>query len=464
MTSLAFPRDFLWGVATAAYQIEGAHAEDGRGESIWDRFAATPGRIEDGSDGRVACDHYHRWRDDVALMRSLGVMAYRFSVAWPRVLPNGQGAVNARGLDFYDRLVDGLLEAGLQPFVTLNHWDLPQALQDRGGWAARDTSQVFVDFAACVSMRLGDRVRRWATHNEPWCIATLGHEEGTHAPGLRDPALGLAAAHHLLLSHGWAAPEIRRNAPGAEVGIVLNLVPAEPASGSEADLDAARSFDGAFNRWYLDPLFRGEYPADAVADRIALGHLPPDGLPFLERGDLAAISAPLDFLGVNYYSRCVVRAGPWAPGRPARPVQVPQPGPPTDMGWEVHPRGLYDVLRRVHLDYRPPRIYVTENGAAYGDPPGPDGRIRDERRLAYLLGHLRAAARAIGDGVPLAGYFHWSLLDNFEWGHGYTKRFGLVWVDFATQRRVPKDSASWYRDVIASNAVPDDPAARASPS
>jgi len=457
MSSAPFPSDFLWGVATSAYQIEGATDVDGRGESIWDRFAAVPGNIEDGGDARVACDHHRRWREDLELLRWLGVKAYRFSVAWPRVLPHGRGAVNARGLDFYDRLVDALLEAGIAPFVTLYHWDLPQALQDRGGWPVRDTADAFVEYADHVSMRLGDRVRHWITHNEPWCIATLGHELGAHAPGLRDPALGLAAAHHLLLSHGRAVPVLRRNAPGAEVGIVLNLVPAEPAGEGEADREAARWFDGFFNRWYLDPLFRGAYPPDALADRVARGHLKSVEPPFVAAGDLGAIAAPIDFLGVNYYSRALMAGG--APGGrgPPEPVQVPPPGDPTDMGWEVHPRGLSELLLRLHREYRPPRFYVTENGAAYGDAPGPDGRIRDARRVAFLRGHLQAAAGAIAGGVPLAGYFHWSLLDNFEWGHGYTKRFGLVWVDYATQARLPKDSAAWYRDAIASNAVPDEP-------
>jgi beta-glucosidase len=457
MPSRPFPAGFLWGVATSSFQIEGASTADGRGESTWDRFATAPGAIEDGSDGTVACDHYRRWPEDVALMKGLGLNAYRFSVAWPRVQPRGRGAVNAAGLDFYDRLVDGLLEAGLAPMVTLDHWDLPQALQERGGWGARDTAAAFVDYTHAVSMRLGDRVRQWVTHNEPWCVATLGHEQGIHAPGLRDPALALRAAHHLLLSHGWAVPVLRRNAPGSEVGIVLIASHVEPETPSEADRDAARWFDGFFNRWYLDPVFRGQYPADAVADRVRRGHLPPEGMPFVLHGDLAAIRAPLDFLGLNYYSRNVLSGVPGPGGEPA-PRSVPQ-GPPearTDMGWEVWPQGLEDVLRRVHQEYQPARIYVTENGAAYGEGPNGDGRVHDERRRAFIEGHLRALRRAIAAGVPVAGYYHWSLLDNFEWGHGFTKRFGLVHVDYATQRRTLKDSAQYYRAVVAANAVPDD--------
>jgi beta-glucosidase len=457
MSSRPFPPGFLWGVATSAFQVEGATTVDGRGESIWDRFAATPGAIEDGSDGTVACDHYHRWPEDLALMKGMGLNAYRFSIAWPRVQPLGRGAVNAAGLDFYDRLVDGLLEAGLSPMATLYHWDLPQALQDRGGWGSRDTASAFVDYAEAVSMRLGDRVRQWVTHNEPWCIATLGHEQGAHAPGLRDPALALRAAHHVLLSHGQAVPVLRRNAPKAEVGIVLIASHVEPATPSEADGDAARWFDGFFNRWYLDPVFRGTYPADAIEDRVRRGHLPPGELPFVRPGDLAAIAAPLDFLGVNYYSRNVLSGAAGPAGEPApRTVPMAPPEALTDMGWEVWPQGLEDVLRRLHRDYQPARIYVTENGAAYADGPNGDGRVHDARRRTFIDGHLRALRRALAAGVPVAGYFHWSLLDNFEWGHGFTKRFGLVHVDYATQRRTLKDSAQYYRDVVAANAVPGD--------
>jgi beta-glucosidase len=461
MTVLSFPAGFLWGAATSAFQIEGAPGADGRGESIWDRFCATPGKIEDGSDARVACDHFRRWREDLVLLRQLGVNAYRFSIAWPRVLPHGRGAVNARGLDFYDALVDALLDAGIQPLATLYHWDLPQRLQDEGGWGTRATARAFADYAGAVGMRLGDRVRRFATHNEPWCVAHLGHETGVHAPGLRDPALGLRAAHHVLLSHGWAWRALRGTAPASEVGIVLNLVPAYPASESAADRDAARAFDGFFNRWYLDPLLRGAYPEDAVRDRVEQGHLPAGTtaatLPFLEPGDLAAIHAPLDFLGVNYYSRAVIRSDrvPEAENLP-RAIPAPAEGL-TEMGWEVFPDGLEALLVRVQQDYEPAKLYVAENGCAWPDAPDADGAIRDRRRVTYLDGHLRAAHRAIARGVPLAGYFHWSLLDNFEWSHGYTKRFGLCFVDYATQRRTPKESARFYRDVARANALPAQP-------
>lgn len=456
MAEHRFPDGFFWGAATSSQQIEGGYGLDGRSESIWDRYAATPGRIEDGSDARVACDHYHRWREDVGLMKWLGLNAYRLSIAWPRVVPGGRGAVNPAGLDFYDALVDALLEAGIRPFVTLYHWDLPQVLQDRGGWGERGTVDAFVEYADVVTARLGDRVRHWTTHNEPWCVATLGHESGVHAPGHRDPAEALRVAHHLLLSHGRAVEVVRRNVPGAELGIVLMLSHVEPATDSRVDLDAARRFDGSLNRWYLDPVFRGRYPEDAIADRVRLGHLAGPELPFVRAGDLETIATPLDFLGVNYYSRTVVRAGPG--GEPVGVRMVPE-HELTDMGWEVYPQGLHDMLVRLEREYRPRRIHVTENGAAYTDPAGPDGRIADERRIDYLRGHLAAAGRALADGVPLAGYFTWSLLDNFEWGHGYAKRFGLFDVDFTTQHRRPKDSAHWYRRVVAANTV-DDPASQ----
>ena len=456
MTDRVFPDGFLWGVATSAYQIEGATGEGGRGESIWDRFASIPGAISDGSDGSIACDHYHRWREDLQLMRHLGVKAYRFSIAWPRVMPHGRGAINAAGLDFYDSLVDGLLEAGIRPFVTLNHWDLPQRLQDGGGWAARRTADAFVAYAEAVSMRLGDRVRDWTTHNEPWCVATLGHEQGVHAPGRRDPVEALRAAHHLLLSHGWAVPVLRRNSPGARVGIALNPVPAYPASPSDADRDAARRFDGAANRWYLDPIFRGSYPRDAVEDLAQEGLLPGGSMPWVEDGDMKSIAASLDFLGINYYSSAVLRSDriPEADNAPRSVPEAP-PAERTDMGWEVFPQGLHDLLVRIQRAYRPPSVHVTECGAAYDTAPGPGRRVKDARRQEFLREHLLAAHRAIADGVPLAGFFLWTLVDNFEWAHGFTQRFGVVWLDRVTQERTLKDSALWYRDVIAANAVDD---------
>ncbi len=447
-----FPDGFYWGAATSAQQIEGATREDGRGESVWDRFAATPGRVEDGSDPTVACDHYHRWREDVARMRDMGLTAYRFSVAWPRVLPAGRGRVEPRGLAFYDALVDALLAAGITPFVTLNHWDTPQVLQEAGGWGVRDTVDAFVDYAEVVTRRLGDRVRHWITHNEPWCQSVLGHLEGHHAPGHRDAAESLRVAHHLMLSHGRAVGVIRRHAPGAKVGLTNILTAVQPASDAPADIDAARAYDGFFNRWYLDPLYRGAYPADAIADRVRWGQLASSELPFVQDGDLATIATPTDFLGVNYYSRAVMQQGP--DGRPAG-VRMAPPEELTEMGWEVYPQGLHDVLVRLHRDYAPREIHVTENGAAFLDRVECTGRVADGRRVEYLRDHLAAARRAIADGVPLQGYFAWSLLDNWEWGQGYRPRFGLFRVDYATQRRTPKDSAYFYRAVVTAHAVPD---------
>lgn len=450
-TGLSFPDGFLWGAATSAQQIEGARRAGGRGDSIWDAFAAVPGRIADGSDPDTACDHYHRWREDVDLMAWLGLGAYRFSIAWPRIQPEGRGPALAAGLDFYDALVDALLERGIRPFPTLYHWDLPQALQKQGGWPARGTAAAFAEYAALVARRLGDRVTAWTTFNEPWCAAVLGHEEGCHAPGLCDPLAGMRAAHHMLLGHGLAMAAVRAEAPGAEVGIVQIHCPAHAASDGEADRDAARWFDGFFNRWYLDPVFRGTYPADAVADRVAQGQLPGTELSFVQPGDMATIAAPIDFLGLNYYSRNVMRAG--ADGRPEQVQQAPD-HELTQMGWEVHPDGLRESLLRVHRDYAPPAIYVTEFGAAFPDPLGAGGRIADSRRVDYLGRHLAAAYAAIAEGVPLRGCFVWSLMDNWEWALGYEKRFGLYAVDPATRRRTPKDSAYWYREVARNNAVP----------
>ncbi len=452
MNARRFPAGFRLGAATSAQQIEGGAREGGRGQSVWDRFAATPGKIADHSDPSVACDHYHRWREDVGLMRELHLDAYRFSIGWTRVLPDGRGAVNAAGLDFYDALVDGLLAAGITPLVTLDHWDLPQALDERGGWGARDTAQAFVDYTAAVVARLGDRVKDWITHNEPWCIATLGHERGEHAPGRRDPVEALRVVHHLLLSHGWAVPVLRSGCAGARVGITHIHSPVEAATSSVADRDAARRYDGTFNRWYLQPLYCAHYPEDVIADHVRRGRLPRGPLPFVHEGDLAAIATPTDFLGVNYYSRSVIAAGP-----DGEPVGVPQGAREarTEMGWEVWPRGLTDALVQLTREYAPRELIVTENGAAFVDRPDASGHVADARRVEYLRAHLEAALDALERGVPLTGYYAWSLLDNFEWGEGYTKRFGLYRVDFTTQRRTAKDSAIFFRELTAARTVPD---------
>jgi beta-glucosidase len=436
--SRTFPPDFFWGAATSAYQVEGAVGEDGRGESIWDRFTAAPGKILNGDTGAVACDSYHRYRDDVRLVRELGLNAYRFSIAWPRILPEGRGRVNEAGLDFYDRLVDELLAAGIEPFPTLYHWDLPQPLEDRGGWPVRETAEAFAEYTAVVAARLGDRVRHWITQNEPWVIAWLGYGTGQDAPGRASDADAVAAGHHVLLSHGLALEVLRRDAPGSQVGITIDLLPMHPLSDSPADAEAAHQADVARNRWFLDPVLRGAYPADGLA---RFGPL----LPPAAADDLALISAPLDFLGVNYYRRNVVRADP-ATGTPA---EVSPPGREyTTMGWEVGPEFLHELLVQLHDEYDVPPLYVTENGAAF-EEARLNGHVDDPRRAAYIEGHIEAVGRALDDGVPLAGYFVWSLLDNFEWSQGYAQRFGLVYVDFDTLERIPKSSYRWYRDFIA---------------
>ncbi len=451
MTEWRFPKGFIWGVATSAYQIEGAWNEDGRGESIWDRFAHTPGTIEDASTGDVACDHYHRWPEDVALMRDLGLQAYRFSIAWPRLLPAGRGRVNTKGLDFYNRLVDGLLEAGIIPLATLYHWDLPQALQEEGGWTARSTAEAFADYATVAAQTLGDRVQHWVTHNEPWCSSMLGHQLGVHAPGLQDEGTALVAAHHLLLSHGLAVERIRAAAPQAQVGITLNFEPAVPASPSPVDYHAARVWDGYFHRWFLDPLYGRRYPADTTAYYIERGALP-RGLTFVRPEDYAIIAAPTDFLGVNFYTRYVARDN-----TPDNLPQVIFPAPlaeRTEMGWEVVPDMLYQLLLRLFFEYQPPQILVTENGCSYLDHPDAAGRLAHAPRIAYLEGHIRSVQRAIQAGVPVGSYFQWSFMDNYEWSRGYTQRFGIVYMDYATQHRYPKDSAFWYRDVIRRHGLP----------
>jgi len=439
---LRFPQGFVWGTATAAYQVEGGYED--RGECIWDEFCRWPGKVHEGDSGEIAADHYHRYQEDVALMADLGLTGYRFSISWPRVLPEGSGQVSQSGLDFYDRLVDELLKAGVEPFVTLYHWDLPSALQRLGGWAAHDTVHRFIDYAAVVAIRLGDRVHNWITQNEPWVAAFVGHLMGTHAPGWEDLGLALQVSHHLLLSHGLAVPVLREQGDEAtRVGITLNFNPAYPASDKPEDIAAARRFDGFVNRWFTDPVFTGHYPKDMWD---TYGHL----VPRIAPGEMEIISRPIDFLGVNYYSRAVVAH---REGERLNMVRLHPEGEYTAMDWEVYPQGLTDLLVRLAQDYYPPTMYVTENGCAYEDLLTPDNKIHDEKRVSYLRQHIAAAQRAIEQGVPLKGYFLWSLIDNFEWAYGYTRRFGIVYVDYATQRRVPKDSTGYYASVIAENAV-----------
>lgn len=440
----ALPADFTWGVATAAYQIEGAVAEDGRSPSIWDTFSHTPGKVDGGDTGDIACDHYHRVPEDIGLIKQLGADAYRFSVAWPRVVPGGDGPVNKAGLDFYDRLVDGLLEAGVTPFATLYHWDLPQVLQDRGGWTVRETSEHFAAYASHVVERLGDRVKDWATLNEPLCSAWIGHLEGRMAPGLTDLTAAVRASYHLHLGHGLAVQSIRAASSDARVGIVNNLSPIEPASASEADLAAARRADGHINRWWLDPILGRGYPQDMVEEYGV--ELP------LQPGDLETMAAPLDWLGLNYYFRQIVTADPDGPAPRAKQVSVPG-ARLTHMDWEVHAEGLEQLLLRLTEEYGVGRIYVTENGSAYEDVVAADGSVHDPERVRYLEDHLAACARAVAEGAPLAGYFAWSLMDNFEWAYGYDKRFGLVHVDYATQRRTVKSSGLRYAELAREHAA-----------
>ncbi|MCY1220442.1 Beta-glucosidase A [compost metagenome] len=469
-TPFTFPEGFLWGAATAAYQIEGAAHTDGRQDSIWDTFARLPGAVADGHNGDEACDHYRRFVEDVTLMKHLNMKAYRFSTSWARCMPDGV-TPNAEGIRFYSRLVDELLDAGITPWLTLYHWDLPQALEDNGGWTNRDTAYRFAEYAATIHAALGDRVRIWTTLNEPWCSAFLGYAAGIHAPGRQDPRAGLAAAHHLLLGHGLAARELRQLDPEATLGITLNLTVADPRDpASDSDRDAARRIDGQFNRIFLDPVLKGEYPSDLLADVAHLG--------LAERihdGDLAIISTPLDLLGVNYYHGESVTKDPAEHPEPAgaevaavRPVSSPFVAadgarsvsrglPVTGMGWEVQPEGLRRLLNRLQLEYTGPAgipVFITENGAAYDDVPNEAGFVDDQDRIGFFAAHLRAVHDAIRDGVDVRGYLAWSLLDNFEWSFGYHQRFGLVRVDYRTQLRIPKASALWYSSVAAENAVP----------
>lgn len=454
MNGLNFPDNFIWGTATSAYQIEGGWTSGGKGESIWDRYSHTQGRIRDGSNADMSCDHYHLWREDLDMLQRLEIPAYRFSIAWTRIMPRGRGRVEAKGLAYYQRLVDGLLERGITPFVTLYHWDLPQVLQTKGGWTNRDVVDAFVEYTDVVTRALGDRVKHWVTHNEPWCISILGYGRGELAPGIQSERLALAAAHHVLVSHGRAVPVIRQNSPGCEVGIVLNLTPAYAASDSPHDRDAARAFDGSFNRWFLDPICGRGYPEDVKEDYRRLGISDPEHLGLVRERDYADMATACDFIGVNYYTREVCRstAIPEAQNLPRTVIRA-SAELDTDMGWEVYPSGLYDILMRLRHEYKFNRIYITENGCSYGDGPDETGRINDVRRIAYLRAHFLEAQRAISHGVPLAGYFVWSMMDNFEWGFGFQQRFGLVWVDYETRQRRPKESAVWFRDVIRGNAM-----------
>ncbi len=433
--SSRFPTNFVWGVASSAFQIEGASTADGKGPSIWDEFCRLPGVIADGSDGRIACDHYNRLELDLDLIAALGVGAYRFSISWPRIQPTGSEAVAGAGIDFYNRVVDGLLERGIEPFATLYHWDLPAALQrQHNGWADRATAYRFAEYAALVAQHLGDRVRSFATHNEPWVTATIGHEQGSFAPGVKDRAVAMKVSHHCLLSHGLAMTAMRATRANMDLGIVLNLSPVYAASDSPADTLLASREDGLLVRWYMDALLRGEYPQDIVE------YLSTDA-PYVNAGDAQVIAQPLDFLGVNYYYPIESVAGrAFSPARAGAVV--------TDMGWEVAPANFTDLLMRLNRDYKLPALYITENGAAYRDLVV-DGGVKDEDRRAYIESHIRAVADALDAGVDVRGYFVWSLLDNFEWAAGYTQRFGIYYVDYQTQARLLKESGFWYKNFAA---------------
>ena len=436
-----FAADFRWGCSTSSYQIEGAVQEDGRGESIWDRFCAAPGHIRDASSGAVACDHYHRWPQDLNTAASLGTNAYRFSIAWPRIFPQGRGRVaNQKGLDFYSRLVDGMLERGLEPWVTLYHWDLPQALQEQGGWANRETVAAFVEYTDVVSRHLGDRIKHWITHNEPWCTAFIGNYEGAHAPGLKNFQTALQVCHNVLVSHGLAIPVIRRNVPGAQVGAALSLHPLQPASNSAQDVAATLRHDGLRNRWFLDSLHGRGYPSD-------VWNILGDKAPVVQDGDLQTIATATDFLGVNYYFPEIVADAPGRGVMATRVVDSPNVER-TAFGWEVSPDGMVALLSRVARDYQPAVIYLTENGSSYEDAVSPKGEIDDVERRRYLVRHLQALREIVAKGIPVKGYFAWSLLDNFEWAEGYIRRFGLTHVDFNTQQRRLKLSGKWYRSFL----------------
>ncbi|KHO61252.1 broad-specificity cellobiase [Thermoanaerobacter sp. YS13] len=437
-----FPKDFTWGVATSSYQIEGAVNEDGRTPSIWDTFSKTEGKTYQGHTGDVACDHYHRYKEDVEIMKEIGVKAYRFSIAWPRIFPE-EGKYNPKGMDFYKRLVDELLKRDIMPVATIYHWDLPQwAYEKNGGWLNRESVKWYVEYASKLFEKLGDVIPLWITHNEPWCSSILSYGIGEHAPGHKDWREALIAAHHISLSHGEAVKVFRdMNLKGAQIGITLNLTPAYPASEKEEDKLAAQYADGFANRWFLDPIFKGNYPEDMMElySKI-IGEFD-----FIKEGDLETISVPIDFLGVNYYTRSIVK---YNEDSMLKAENVPGLGKRTEMGWEISPEPLYDLLKRIDREYTKLPMYITENGAAFKDEVTEDGRVHDYERIEYIKEHLKAIARFIEEGGNLKGYFVWSLLDNFEWAHGYSKRFGIVYVDYETQKRILKDSAWWYKEVI----------------
>ena len=443
-------RPFSWGIATSSYQIEGGHDLHGRGPSVWDVFSHSKGRVKNGDNGDIACDHYHLFPEDIKLMKDLGVDSYRFSISWPRIFPVGtEDKINQPGMDFYDRLVDTLLENNIAPFVTLNHWDIPQGLEDLGGWTNRDMVEQFIKYSHYLSRGLGDRVSNWITHNEPWCISFLGYVEGRKPPGLKGEwAKSLHTAHHLLLSHGKAVPEIKSNVKNAKVGITLNLNTAIPASDSEYDKKECAFYDAQFNRLYLDPLYKKKYPELLFERLLEKEAIEQSDLNFIKDGDLKAISTPTDFLGVNYYSRAVIRDENI--DEALNEKHKVTMGPKTDFGWEVYPRGIYDLLKRLQDEYSVNEIMITENGCSYGDGPNENKKVNDVKRVEYHRSHIEQILTAVDEGIPCTGYFAWSLMDNFEWAEGYSQRFGLIWVDFDTLERIPKESYYWYQKFLKS--------------
>jgi len=436
---------FRWGAATSSFQIEGNIDADGKLESIWDRFCKTPGKIKDMEHAEAACDHYNRWKEDFDLLENLGVNSYRFSISWPRIVQSDLKQANQKGIEYYDKIVDDLLSRNIDPFVTLNHWDIPQKFQDKGGWVERESIKYFLDYVDIITNKLGDRVKNWITHNEPWIIAYLGYNEGTHAPGFKSLQKTLAVNHHLLLSHGLSVPIIRENSKNSQVGIALNLTPAYPASSSKADKEAAQLFDEQFNAWYLDPLYGKKYPKKIIECWKDRGELKND-FDFIQDDDFKVIAEPTDFLGVNYYSRAIIRCSKTDMHKNL-PIEI-VPGEKTKFDWEVFPEGLEELLIRLKKDYSPESIYITENGASYDYNVQEMGKINDTKRIEYLQSHIHACKRAVEKGVPLKGYFCWSLMDNFEWSEGFNHRFGLVHVDFDTQKRIPKHSYKWYRKFL----------------
>jgi beta-glucosidase len=442
-----FPKGFVWGAATAAFQVEGAYREDGRGLSIWDTFCRTPGKVWEGDNGDVACDMYHRYKDDVKLMKDLGITSYRFSVAWPRIIPDGSGEINPKGIEFYRNLVDELLAHGIEPMLTLYHWDLPQALQDRGGWANRETIDHFLKYAETVFKALDGKVKLWATFNEPWCISFLSNYIGAHAPGLRDLQTAIDVAHNVLVAHGKTVRLFRELGIKGEIGIAPNTEWMEPFSDREEDVEAAWRRRGWLNEWFLRPVMTGQYPEKLVQWFEKLG-----GKPKIEPGDMELIGSKIDFLGINYYTGGIGRYNP-EEGDIFGFQEVPMGWEKTDIGWNIYPQGLYNVLTYIKREFGDIPIYITENGACYNDEPGADGRVRDQRRIEYLKKHVLQVARAIESGVNVKGYYTWSLMDNFEWAYGYSMRFGILYVDYETQQRIKKDSFRWYRKLARNNYI-----------